>query len=372
MNEEKYPFITRKLQQAIENGSTPGVALLVDKDGELVYRHALGYAQRYPEHKDLHETTIFDVASLTKVIATTTAVMILIREHLLSLEEPVKTYIPEFPHEQITFLHLLTHSAGFPQWFPVYEEIQQEVEQRGNAFIGSSEARHYVLEKIFHTPLLAAPGEQYTYTDIGFILLGHAIDQITGMPLDEYCKKMIFAPLGMTHTFFRRQGTPLPEGDYAATERCEWRRRILYGEVHDENTYALGGVAGHAGLFSTLDDVRMFMNTLSCCYDGKDTFLPQSIVQQFFTRQYLPENSTRALGWDTPSPEASTGGELLSPTSVGHTGFTGTSIWLDLSRKLLIILFSNRIHLSRNNQKFLKMRPKIHDTVVITFDRSDA
>jgi CubicO group peptidase (beta-lactamase class C family) len=369
MNEETYPFITRKLQQAFENGSTPGVALLVDHVGEVIYRHAVGYAQQYPEHKDLHEDTIFDIASLTKVVATTTAIMLLVQQDKLSLEESVQTYIPEFPHQEVTFLHLLTHSSGLPGWWPLYEEVQSAIEKQDDDILGNGTAQNIILKNICNVALTAAPGAQYTYSDLGFILLGIAIERISDRPLDIYCEENIFAPLGMSQTFFHRYGEPLREGEYVATERCEWRRRILYGDVHDENAYALGGVAGHAGLFSTLDDVRLFMNCLLRCYEGHDDFLPQTLVQRFFTRQHLPQGSTRALGWDTPSPKDSTGGELLSSTSVGHTGFTGTSIWLDLSRKVLILLFSNRVHPSRNDRTFLKMRPKIHDTVLITFDK---
>ncbi len=369
MNEITYPFITRKLQQAFENGSTPGVALLVDHAGEMIYRHAVGYAQQYPEHKDLHEDTIFDIASLTKVVATTTAVMCLMRDKAFTLEAPVHTYIPEFPHTQVTFLHLLTHSSGLPGWWPLFEDVQEAIADQGESILGNGVAQNIILKGIGKIALISVPGEQYTYSDLGFILLGMAIERMTDMALDACCREMIFAPLGMSRTFFRRFGDPVRDGDYAATERCEWRRRILYGEVHDENAYAMGGVAGHAGLFSTLDDVRLLMNCLLRCYEGTDDFLPQALVQQFFTRQYLPNSSTRALGWDTPSPKDSTGGELLSSASVGHTGFTGTSIWLDLARKVLILLFSNRVHPSRNDHTFLKMRPKIHDTVLITFDK---
>ena len=369
MNETLYPFITRKLQQAYENGATPGVALLVDHAGEMIYRHAVGYAQQYPDHKDLHEDTIFDIASLTKVVATTTALMCLARDRAFPLEESVQTHIPEFPHAEVTFLHLLTHSSGLPGWWPLYEDVQQAIALQGDTILGNDSAKNIILKNLCKISLTIAPGKYYTYSDLGFMLLGIALERMTNMPLDDYCREMIFAPLGMSNTFFRRYGTPLPDGEYAATERCEWRRRILYGEVHDENAYALGGVAGHAGLFSTLDDVRLLMNCLLRCYDGTDNFLPQTLVQQFFTRQHLPKDSTRALGWDTPSPKDSTGGELLSSASVGHTGFTGTSIWLDLSRKVLILLFSNRVHPSRNDRTFLKMRPKIHDTVLITFDK---
>jgi CubicO group peptidase (beta-lactamase class C family) len=304
-------------------------------------------------------------------VATTTAVMLLLHDKAMTLDDPVHKYIPEFSNEHITIMHLLTHSAGFPDHIPFYEDVQQEADRQGDNFIGSPAAKQYVLEKICQTDLIYNPGENYIYSDLGFILLGHLIEKISGTALDRYCDEKIFSPLQMSNTFFRNHGEALRDGEYAATERCEWRRRILCGEVHDENAYAMGGVAGHAGVFSTLDDVYTLMGTLHRCYQGSDDFIPQSIVQKFFSRQQIPEHSTRALGWDTPSKKGSTGGELLSQTSVGHTGFTGTSIWLDITRNLLILLFSNRVHPSRHNQKFLKMRPKIHDTVVIAADRLD-
>lgn len=369
MKAQDFPYITRVLQRALENGSTPGIALLVDKNGECLYRTALGYAQIYPETRELNDNIIFDIASLTKVVATTTAVMLLLRDKQLTLHDPVKKYIPEFIHEQITFTHLLTHSAGFTDWTPFYQEIQQEADRRGGDFVGSPEAKQFLLEKICHADLIYDPGQYSKYSDLGFILLGYAIEKMTGTTLDRYCEEMIFRPFGMSTTFFRKSGEPLREGNYVATERCEWRRRVICGQVHDENAYAMGGVAGHAGLFSTLEDIHRFMTMLWRCYNGDGDMIPESIVREFFSRQNLVEGSTRALGWDTPSQNTCSGGTLLSEKSVGHTGFTGTSVWFDLERKLLMLLFSNRIHPSRLNQTFLNMRPKIHDTVVIAMDR---
>ncbi|MBD3308940.1 serine hydrolase [candidate division KSB3 bacterium] len=369
MPSHKFPYIERILQQALDNGSTPGIALLVEKHGTCLYRTALGYAQIYPDHRTLTETTRFDIASLTKVVATTTAVMLLLRDNLITLHDPVKKYVPECPHEQITFTHLLTHTAGFPAWQPFFEDVQQEADRRGSAeFIGSPEAKQFVLEKLCQTDLLSPPGKDCLYSDLGFILLGVAIEHITGVPLDQYCHDMIFQPCNMAATGFQTTGAPVVKELYAATERCEWRQTILCGVVHDENAYAMGGVAGHAGVFSTLDDLHRFMRKLLQCYQGDDPFLPQPLVRQFFARQNLVQGSTRALGWDTPSPQKSTSGTLLSAASIGHTGFTGTSIWLDLTRQLLILLLSNRIHPSRQNQTFLNIRPKIHDTIVIATD----
>lgn len=374
MPSQKFPYIDRVLEQAIENGSTPGVALLADARGKVVYRKAVGSAQIYPEQRPLSETTIFDVASLTKVMATTTAIMLLVRDNRLALNDRLKKYLPECPHEHITLRHLLTHCAGFPDHLPLYELAQQAAEVGADAAneIGSPAAKSLIIRHACYADLIYPPGKACKYSDLGFILLGHVIECVTGATLDRFCDEQIFQPFGMTNTFFQPVRGQQRGGDFAATERCAWRQKILCGEAHDENAYAMGGVAGHAGLFSTLDDTHRFMRKLYACYLGKDDFFPSALVEKFFTRQHLVEGSTRALGWDTPSrnlKEKASGGTLISEESVGHTGFTGTSIWLDLPRKLLIILFANRVHPSRQNQTFLNMRPKIHDTVVIAMER---
>jgi len=365
MSAAKFPYIDRVLEQALENGSTPGIAAIVNAGGEIAYRKAVGHAQIYPEHRPLTEETIFDVASLTKVMATTTAVMLLLRDKQIALDDPLRKFLPDFPYTQITLTHLLTHSAGFPDHRPFYELIPAEQS-------GSPETTALILKNIYDTELIYAPGKASKYSDLGFILLGCAIEKITGTTLDRFCDEQIFRPFGMTNTFFQPVNGEKRQGEFAATERCNWRNTILCGDVHDENAYALGGVAGHAGLFSTLDDTHRFMMKLHQCYLGHDETIPKSIVKTFFTRQQRVADSTRAFGWDTPSrnlKEKASGGTIISETSVGHTGFTGVSIWFDLPRKLLIILFANRIHPSRHNQTFLSMRPKIHDTIVIAMER---
>ena len=362
MRAGQFSPVERLLQNAIDTGATPGVALLVEKNGELVYQKALGNAQIYPEPRPLGFDDLFDLASLTKVVATTTAIMQLTRDQRLDVREAVQRYLPEFPHPQITLWHLLTHSAGLTAWLPLYERIQTEAACRDAAL-------QLALAHIYQTPLIYTPGQESTYSDLGFIVLGYLIETLTQTPLNVYCAANIFQPLGMADTFFQPIGKPHRAGAYVATERCVWRQKILCGEVHDENAFALGGVAGHAGLFGTLADIRRFMTTMRRCYVGEDDFVPPPIVRQFFTRQPLAGHSTRALGWDTPAKTLkSSGGTLLSDESVGHTGFTGTSIWLDLKCQLLILLFANRIHPSRQNHTFLNIRPKIHDAVVIATD----
>ena len=369
---QDFPYIDKALEQAIENGSTPGIALLAAKGGDVVYRKVFGHAQIYPEHRPLRIDSLFDIASLTKVIATTTAVMSLLRDEKLSLDEPLQKFLPNFPYEQVTLLQILTHSAGFSDHLPLYEFVQEEAQQQGKDFIGSPEAKALMIRLIGQADLLYTPGKFTKYSDLGFILLGQAIENISGIPLDLYCDENIFRPFGMEQTFFQSVRGAQREGDFVATERCDWRGRVICGEVHDENAYAMGGVAGHAGLFSTLDDLQRFMARLIACYRGEDNTIPQEIVTQFFRRQNLVENSTRALGWDTPSrnmKERASGGTIIDETSVGHTGFTGASIWFDPTRDLTIIILANRIHPSRHNTTFLTTRPRIHDTVVIAVDK---
>ena len=372
MEAQDFPYIDRALEQAIENGSTPGIALLAARHQDVIYRKAFGHAQVYPEHRPLTEEALFDIASLTKVIATTTAVMQLLRDRKLSLDDPLQKFLPEFPYEQISLLQVLTHCAGFSDHLPLYDFVQEDAQVQGEDFIGSSEAKELMIRLICQADLLYTPGKFSKYSDLGFILLGEIIEKISGASLDRYCDETIFRPFDMKNTFFQPVHGEKRQGDFVATERCDWRRRVLCGEVHDENAYAMGGIAGHAGLFSTLDDIHRFMTRLLACYRGEDVTIPQDIVTEFFRRQNLIDGSTRAIGWDTPSrnkKEKASGGTIIDETSVGHTGFTGTSIWFDPTRELTILLFANRIHPSRHNTTFLNVRPRIHDTVVIAVDK---
>ncbi|PID57386.1 hypothetical protein CSB45_07630 [candidate division KSB3 bacterium] len=372
---QEYPYIDRVLEQALENGSTPGIALLVIKNQDCVYRKAFGHAQIYPERRPLSVETLFDIASLTKVIASTTAIMLLIQDQKISLDDPLTKFLPEFPCEQISLRQVLTHCAGFTAHLPFYEYVQEAAQEQGEElddFIGSSEAKNLLIRLICQTDLLYTPGTFTKYSDLGFLLLGQVIENISGAPLDRFCDDAIFGPLGMKNTFYQALHGNRRTGDFAATEFCDWRRRVICGEVHDENACIMGGVAGHAGLFSTLDDLQRFMLRLIACWHGQDEFIRQEIVTTFFRRQDLVKDSTRALGWDTPSRnmrEKASGGTLIAETSIGHTGFTGTSIWFDPTRDITIVLLANRIHPSRHNTTFLKMRPRIHDTVVIALDK---
>lgn len=358
----------------VEREVFPGAVVLVNHEGSVVYRRAFGWRCVEPERKSLHETTIFDLASLTKPLATTTAIMLMVKEKILRLDDRVTRFFPNFGihgKNQITFRHLLSHSSGLPAWRPYYREIAARETQEGKVgFLGTRSAREFVYTQLQREKLETEPGQRAVYSDLGFILLGAAIETLSGMGLEQYCHEKIFRPLGLDSLTFinleavRLKRIRLSEENFAATEDCPWRKRVLCAEVHDDNAYAMGGVAGHAGLFSTIDDVNKLVSVLVACYRGEHTFLPQPIMQTFWTRADIVPSSTWCLGWDSPSPQKSSAGEYFSPRSVGHLGFTGTSLWIDLDRHLHTIVLSNRVHPHRNNDAIQTFRPALHNTVM--------
>ena len=368
-----FPSVESAFEEAVSQGVFPGAVVLVSKDEEIVYENAFGYRSLIPEKTALELNTIFDLASLTKPLATTVAIMLLIGGKKIRLDDQVTRFIPTFGvfgKHLSTVRQLLNHSSGLPAWKPYYEGmVKMEKSGRIN-FIASRAAKGYVLEEIHREKPLTPPGTQALYSDLGFMVLGEIVEALTGFNLDRFCQDRIFKPLGLRSTAFvdltklrTRRLQPVKQ-TIAPTENCPWRKRILCGEVHDDNAYAMGGVAGHAGLFSSARDIHTLMVRLNHCFHGKDNFLPQSLVQEFLTKDQTIKDSTHALGWDTPSLGKSASGSYFSPRSVGHLGFTGTSIWWDLEKSCHIILLTNRVHPSRQNEKIRDFRPYIHDLIM--------
>ena len=368
-----FPSVESAFEEAVSQGVFPGAVVLVSKDEEIVYENAFGYRSLIPEKTALQLNTIFDLASLTKPLATTVAIMLLIGGKKIRLDDQVTRFIPTFGvfgKHLSTVRQLLNHSSGLPAWKPYYEGmVKMEKSGRIN-FIASRAAKGYVLEEIHREKPLTPPGTQALYSDLGFMVLGEIVEALTGFNLDRFCQDRIFKPLGLRSTAFvdltklrTRRLQPVKQ-TIAPTENCPWRKRILCGEVHDDNAYAMGGVAGHAGLFSSARDIHTLMVRLNHCFHGKDNFLPQSLVQEFLTKDQTIKDSTHALGWDTPSQGKSASGSYFSPRSVGHLGFTGTSIWWDLEKSCHIILLTNRVHPSRQNEKIRDFRPFIHDLIM--------
>ena len=369
-----FAAVDRALHTAVEQGVFPGAVVLVNQAGTVCYRKAVGYRSLEPERTPLSEETIFDLASLTKPLATTVAIMLMVKEKKLRLDDRISRFFPNYAMQgksHVTFRHLLSHSSGLPAWRPYYQEIiNREVHEGKVGLTSTRSAREFVYTQLQREKLETPPGQKAVYSDVGFMMLGATIEDISGLGLDQYCQEKIFRPLGLPSLTFinlelmRRHKLRLLLDHYAPTERCPWRKRILCAEVHDDNTYAMGGVAGHAGLFSPIDEVDRLVSVLSACYRGEHPFLPAEVVREFWTRQEGVPGSTWCLGWDTPSPQRSSAGQFFSPHSVGHLGFTGTSIWIDLDKQMHVIVLSNRVHPRRENDKIQAFRPVLHDTIM--------
>lgn len=227
-----------------------------------------------------------------------------------------------------------------------------------------------VYNEIFRAKIENLPGKVAKYSDIGFILLGSALEVVCGMPLEKITTRNLIKPLKLENSGFielsalRRRGLETVNDVIAPTLQCPWRGRLLWGEVHDDNAWAMGGVSAHAGFFSTAEDIHAITHELIECYHGRGSFVSRDVVRQFWKRDESVPNSTFALGWDTPSPKASSSGRYFPASSVGHLSFTGCSIWIDPERELEVILLSNRIHPTADNNNIKDFRPLIHDLVM--------
>jgi CubicO group peptidase (beta-lactamase class C family) len=366
--------VEREMDAAVERRVFPGAVLLVREGTRVFYHRAFGHRSIEPEVTPMTEDTIFDVASLTKPFATSIAMMLLVKEGKIALDDRVTRFFHNFGvhgKTHITFRHLLSHCSGLPAWRPYYKDILQ-IERHGGRinFLGSPGAKAFVYQQIHRERLEQEPGRKALYSDLDFMLIGAAIEEVGGMSLDRFCHERIFRPLGVRSTGFidlsqlrARRLEPVTEM-IAPTQRCPWRKKILCGEVDDDNAYAMGGVAGHAGLFASAKDLDALLGRLNDCYHNLNPMIPQRIVQEFWTRNTTVPDSTWCLGWDTPSPQASSAGSHFSPHSVGHLGFTGTSVWLDLEHSRHVLLLSNRVHPNRDNDTIRAFRPFIHDLIV--------
>ncbi len=340
----------RLLEGFRERRAFPGGVLAVGYGDALIHLHPFGRLTYDANAPLVTSDTLYDLASLTKVVATTTMAMILVDEGKLDLERPVQAYLPGFQGPgkvAVTVRHLLTHSSGLDATAPLYKELHGE-----EAFV----------QRIETMDLAYPPGSRSLYSDLGIILLGEILERVAGQPLEAFARERVFAPLAMRDTMFRPPAELRPR--IAPTEFDPWRGRLVHGEVHDENAFAMGGVAPHAGLFSTAGDLARFAQMI---LDG-GTLGGRRIVSrrtvELFTRRAGIPGSDRALGWDTKSAESSSAGTLFSPRSFGHTGFTGTSMWIDPARQLFVILLTNRVHPTRDNQLIREARPAVADAVV--------
>jgi len=340
------------LQAAVERGAFPGAVVAVGRRDTVLFLHAFGRLD-YEGGAPVTVRTVWDLASLTKVVGLTTAAMMLVDEGNLDVDAPVTRYVPEFAAggDSVTVRHLLTHSSGLPAWKPFFQGVR---------------SRRQMFSLVNAEPLEAPPGARMAYSDLGAMLLTEIVERVSGQRLDRFLQARLFRPLGMRQTRFRPPRSWLER--IAPTEvDTTWRHRLVRGEVHDENAASMGGVSGHAGMFSTAPDLVRFAQFL--LREGReggergDGRLIKAATIAEFTRVQQPDFSSRALGWDTPS-ENSSAGTRLSARAFGHTGFTGTSIWIDPERDLFIILLTNRVYPTRENNLVRDARRQVADFAV--------
>ena len=370
--------VDRAIDRAIAAAEIPGAVVLarMPRDGEVLDHCSVrGLAVVRPERLPMTRETIFDLASLTKPIATTTAILWLVHDGAIGLDDPVSKFLPTFSERDkdgVTLRHLLTHSSGLKPWRAFHELLLEKERKTGERLIGTPAARELVIDRVLRSGLVHEPGEAAVYGDLDFIALGAVVEAVSHQNLDDFCRERIFDPLGLRETFFVRTGEAggLPDPlrrRVAATENCPWRECVVWGEVHDPNAYAMGGVAGHAGLFASADDVMKFAQVVLDVWHGRSDALPRDLLRTITERQNLPKGSDWALGWDTPSAGRSSSGQHFGPHSIGHLGFTGTSLWIDLEREAVVVMLTNRVHQVAKRSRF-GLRPIVHDRILEAFE----
>ena len=345
------------MTRALAQGVFPGAVLKVVRHGQAVFERAYG-VRDIQAQKPVTRDTVFDLASLTKALATAPALMLLVQRGRVGLESTLSELLPEFRQgdkKDITLCQLLCHQSGLVDHRPYYRELALlPVEKRDRA----------LKTLLVNEPLANRPGTRVVYSDIGYMILAWVVEACSGMPIDVFVHQEVFSPLGITGLDYIRKDDPEQENwAFASTEHCPWRKKTLIGEVHDDNAWVMGGRGGHAGLFGTADGVGLLLAEYLAVYHGRsrNCVFDRSVLRFFLTEW----NSTgRAPGFDMPSLEGSSSGRFFSKTSAGHLGFTGTSFWMDLEQDLFVVLLSNRVHPGRDNVMIRSFRPLIHDAVM--------
>ena len=348
-------YLESFMESAVEDSAWPGGVLLAAKGGNIFYHQGHGF-HTYARNHPVRSSDIFDLASITKVIATTSAIMRLVDQNKINIDKPVVTYLPDFEGKKkkykkqkstITVKDLLSHSSGLPAFKQYYQ---------------MKKSRDLILESIYNTEPVRMIGDTLIYSDVGAIMLGELVEKVSGLSLNKFTDSLIFEPLGMTTTFFN---PPKEKIHRIIPTEVDPNGNLIHGYVHDENAHSLGGVAGHAGLFSTAKDLAIFSQMMlnKGIYGWKRIFR-QNTVELFTTRANIIPESSRCLGWDSPSG-ASSGGVYLSDASFGHGGYTGTTLWIDPENEIIVILLTNAVHPNRKNKepKYFDWRHRIHSAV---------
>lgn len=336
------------VQRGVDDGAFPAAVVEVGTRSEVLWQQAFGRLDTDPDSARTQNDTVFDLASLTKVIATTNLVMRLVERGALALSHPIRRWIPEWrgrDREDVTIRSLLTHSSGITAWLPFYRD-----------YTGRQEFQHAICS----LPLEYPPDSQSIYSDLGFILLGFIVDDAGGRSFQSQTARLLStltaAPLMFNPPAALRSSI-------APTENDPWRGRRLVGEVHDENCWALGGVAGHAGLFGTAQAVGDIARAMLGALEGTDSRLAGADTVRLFVTRFTGVAGSRALGWDTMLTTSSCGSKMSS-SAFGHTGFTGTTLWIDPEREVYVVFLTNRVNPTRENTAIQQIRPALHDAVM--------
>jgi len=336
------------VQRGVDERAFPAAVVEVGTANGVLWTRAFGKLDADDESAPTQQSTIFDLASLTKVIATTTLVMRLVERGALALDHPIRSWIREWrgnDREDVTVRALLTHSSGLSAWLPFFRD-----------YTGRQDFQHAIAS----LPLEYRPDTQSIYSDLGFILLGFIVEDAGGLPFALQAAEVLASVTSEPLMF---NPPAALRSSIAPTENDPWRGRRLVGEVHDENCWALGGAAGHAGLFGSAAGVGDFARVMLGAFAGRDARLATTETVRTFVARYSAATGSRALGWDTMLPTSSCG-TTMSPASFGHTGFTGTSLWIDPERSLYVVFLTNRVNPTRENTAIQQIRPALHDAVM--------
>ena len=359
------PDLDRAVQTGTYGKLFSAAACVASVRGGILHRAAYGHLRAPPPPQLVDAATLFDLASLTKPLATALLAMLLWSRQRLDIEAPVSTFLKDFRHppfDKITVAMLLDHSSGLPATAPVWEKLRRP---------GTPSACAEIRARVAKVALVAQPGAKACYSDLGFLILGWILEVAGARPLDQLATETLFRPLGLQRElFFVRHQGPRPGGiqprrRFAATEQCPSRAKLLQGEVHDPLAWHLGGVAGHAGLFGTAGAVWHLAEVLLECYHGRLNFFHSGALARFWTRSRHPQGTLRTLGWDTPTASNSAAGSRLSRQSVGHLGFTGTSLWIDPMHEIVGVLLTNAVYPNRDDKDLplLRLRARVYDLI---------
>ncbi len=351
----KFDRVSEILERAIKERMFPGCSVAIGNHRKVLFARGFGKFD-YEDGPAVTTETLYDLASVTKIVGATSVTLTLVRDGKLAVSEPVSKYVPEFisaakdekekeRRAKITIAHLLTHSSGLPRWEPLYDKANTYPE---------------ILKQDIATPLEAEPGTQTAYSDLGVILLGEIISRAGGNPLAELERERVFKPIDLTNTLRNPPASLISR--VAPTERRADGKGFWQGIVHDENARAGEGLTAHAGLFSTAHDMARWSAEWLKGARGESEIFPKRLVEEFTTRPEIVKGSSRALGWDTPPN--SNAGKKLSKRAFGHTGFTGTSVWVDPEADLYIVLLTNAVHPKRGDLRVLQIRREVADAAV--------